>query len=306
MERGALRCLVCALAISAAAAAAPPVCAQGMSKVVEDLVEGRRLAEAGSYDKALAVAERIIAEDYANPAGHHLRGLALYGLGRTDEACSSYSKSLDLSAGTEIMAQAAKSGMSMCRHAQAYDAWTKGEYAKALELIEIAVLDDSRNTAALLFRGRMYEMMGSPDRALEEYRAVLDANPSESQAFYYIAKTHLGKQDFGSALASFEKFLLSDGGDAGQRAEAHYFAGEAKRDAYDFAGAASHFRKALELKPGMEPAAKSLGLVEERIAAIRAAAAAEKRLAALGIGLLLAACAGLAVAAWKIGPPAGA
>lgn len=301
-----IRSVQSALWFSAAAvllwSAAPPCEAQVSKEIIDELVSGRRLADEKSYDKALETARRIIAMDAGNPAGHHLEGLALYGLGRIEEACSAYSKSLDLSMGNEMVANAARSGMALCRHSQAFDEFSKGNYDRALELISIALYDDPRNVSAQLFRGRIIELLGSPDRALAEYRAVLEQNPSEAQAYYYIAKTCLGMQDFAAAVDAFGKYLMSDGGDPAWKAEAHYYSGEAARDGYDFRKAASHFRKALDLSPGMEPAAKSLAAVEERMAAVRAASSAERKLLALALGLAAAACAGLAVAARRIGP----
>ncbi len=263
-------------------------------------MEARKLLDQGDFTGASAIADALLAKEERNPAAHHLKGKALYGLARYTEAYSSYFRSLELSGGNRMVEESAKAGMSECRHAQAFGFYEQGDYKKALEYIALAIEDNRKNAQARLFRGRVLELSGDSDAAVAEFREVVAENQSSPDAHYFLAKALVARNDLASAVDSFERLLIGST-DSIQRSEAHYYLGEAARDASDFRAAKEHFRKALEANPDMKAAAASLAASEERMAGIRRAASAEAVLAVLAVSILAAYSAVLAAVWRKLG-----
>lgn len=134
-------------------------------------------------------------------------------------------------------------------------------YLTLRDLAEVAPESPWRRQAA----GEAFESQGQYDRAIAEYRRVLEANPQRAGIHYRIGRSLLGLSAqpeapataASDAMREFARELELDP----TNANAAYELGELQRKAEDFGKARQSFETALKYAPGFEDAEIGLGRV---------------------------------------------
>src|SRR5258706_6774645 len=107
-------------------------------------------------------------------------------------------------------------------------------------------------------RARFFQFARQPERALEEYRAVLAINPRLAKAWANIAYIHAKQGRFADAEHHFLEALRIAPLDAAMRFNLGYVHNELKQHAK----AIEAFREAVTLKPGLDMAWYGMGLAQ--------------------------------------------
>ncbi|MGI5862573.1 MAG: hypothetical protein ACOX6T_11030 [Myxococcales bacterium] len=236
---------------------------------VPALVHGLVCLDCGDLGAAQESLERAAQsiEGSARAQADGLLGLVLFWRGETRRALEIW-KRLDASGSLE----------SEISPFLALAAATHGE--EQLARLALARLPDAKDPFALLATARVELTLGRSEQALAALEQIAD--PPEllaplATAARGRALRMLGRAD--DALELLEPLAGALGGPVG--AMVHVDLGRLRSDAGEHEGAAEHFRRALELDPGSEEAARGLALARERTAWREVLAAdAEGRVAA--------------------------
>lgn len=174
---------------------------------------------------ALQAAARALALKPQAENGYLLRAYVLADAGRLDEALS------------ECQAEpVVKSRFSICRDAEAYVFWRRGEWDKMLAASSQAV----ERCPAAAFSQAMHSLalagLGRVEEALEAGRKATEVHPLEPRGWHSLANAQLEKGEVAEAIKSLDRGLSADPHDRLSyqlRAQAHRLAGDDKKACVD-------------------------------------------------------------------------
>ncbi|MDH7601460.1 MAG: tetratricopeptide repeat protein [Armatimonadota bacterium] len=130
-----------------------------------------------------------------------------------------------------------------------------------------AIRVTQRNAVAHTHLGLAYERMGNIEKALEQFRAAVDANPRYSPAYTCLGAVLMRQGKLDEALAYFTRAVsLSPG-----VAEAHYNLGLALLKKREYAAAAQAFRQAIKIRSDYADAYNDLALALAHIGNLKEA-----------------------------------
>jgi tetratricopeptide (TPR) repeat protein len=87
------------------------------------------------------------------------------------------------------------------------DAYEKGDYDKAIQVLEEYLKGKPEDVEARYFLGNSYLEKGQLDKAQEEYEKVLDRDSKHPLAIYHLGLVHVRKKEFEEAKKLFERGL---------------------------------------------------------------------------------------------------
>lgn len=82
-----------------------------------------------------------------------------------------------------------------------------GNFKGALQFFSYAIHANPQNVEAYFYRGKTFEKLDDPDKAIKDYRYVLSMNPSHDNAHFRLAVLQYNKNEFLNALKSFDKTI---------------------------------------------------------------------------------------------------
>ncbi|MFM7405930.1 MAG: tetratricopeptide repeat protein [Cuspidothrix sp.] len=155
-----------------------------------------KLAQQGNYTKAIALLSHLIDHHPENAVDYNNRGLIYFQSGDKQKAICDYNKALDLNSKLasaynnrgNYYAACGELTAALADYEQAIDlnphyvrAWINrsitlrdlGEYAEAIEYLEIAMLFGQLKEHILAERGRTYHIWGDWNCAIADYRRAL-------------------------------------------------------------------------------------------------------------------------------------
>jgi serine/threonine-protein kinase len=149
----------------------------------KDIVRERALffVRQGDYVAALADADRLVALDAADPQWHGLRGFVLHALGRDEQALAAFDKTL-LIAGNETWGARYGRGLALLGLGRTQDAL--GDLAAAQAhpnddaLASVSSLFYGTPAMPSVDLARAYQALGQPDKALQALEAALKQDES--------------------------------------------------------------------------------------------------------------------------------
>src|SRR5258706_15722178 len=126
-------------------------------------------------------------------------------------------------------------------------------------------------------RARFFQFARQPERALEEYRAVLAINPRLAKGWASIAYIHAKR----GRLREAERHFLEALRLAPRDAEMQFNLGYVRNELKQHASAIEAFREAVTLKPGLDMAWYGMGLAQAALGEHKAAVEAFEQAARL-------------------------
>ena len=130
-----------------------------------------------------------------------------------------------------------------------------GDLPRAAALISAAIKLSSHSSESFFNRARVYEGLGQPDAALQDYRVAVSLNPSNPQAWLALGHLLVRLQMWSEALHSFEQAVgLDKNNPAG-----HYMAGSVQSRLGHLQAARQSFLRAIHINPRHTDACCSLG-----------------------------------------------
>ncbi|WP_076867089.1 tetratricopeptide repeat protein [Bradyrhizobium mercantei] len=217
-----------------------------MSKdTTEDIVRRATTAfNAGRHGEAVELCERGLAHQPGEPMLSHLLAAVLFAKGEIAPARKHVEASLarrpDNAAARLLAGRLARSG---------------GEFDAALTHLDRAIaLKPQRE--AFVEKARTLELAGRKAQAREAWEAILEAIPEHQEARARLGRLAWENGDLAGAVSLLERAAAS-----AAPASVWFDLGVAKQDLRDHDGAASAYRKALEIKPDFAEAALNLGIV---------------------------------------------
>jgi tetratricopeptide (TPR) repeat protein len=192
-----------------------------------------------------------------DPALCHLLAAVLFAQG--DEAAADASLRTSLAGAPDNV----PARILACRIARA-----KGDFPAALAHLD-RIARTSPGPQLFAEMARTHEQSGNVDAACEAWRAVLRADPRSQMAAARLGHHAWKRGAFEEAETLLEQATAGDGA-----ASAWFDLGLVRQDRRDFHGAATAFRRVLELEPNTPEAAVNLGTVLQEAGDLRAAMAA--------------------------------
>ena len=220
-----------------------------MSQTPEDIVRRATLAfNAGQPDEARKLCEQGLRRAPGDPMLSHLLAAVLFSRGELAPARTHIDTSLAKRPGN---AAALLLAARIARAAKDFDA----ALAHLDRLIALAPQRD-----AFLEKARTLDQAGLKPQAREAWRAILEVLPQHQEAAARLG--HLAYDDGDHKLAAelLERAAKGDS-KADTPAPVWFALGLARQDLRDHTGAATAYRKAIELKPDYAEAALNLGTV---------------------------------------------
>ena len=206
----------------------------------------RRATEAfnsGKPDEAQRLCEQGLARAPGDPVLHHLLAAVLFSRGVIAPAHAHIDVSL-----------AKRPDNAAARLLAARIARSEGNFEVALAHIDSAIAT-SPQREIFVEKARTLDQAGLRAQARESWRAILKVIPGHPEAAARLGR--LAWEDGDPATAAS---LLSQAAVPGAPASVWFDLGVARQDLRDHAGAASAYRKALDLKPDHAEAALNLGI----------------------------------------------
>jgi tetratricopeptide (TPR) repeat protein len=117
---------------------------------------------------------------------------------------------------------------------------------------------------------RFFQLVKRPERALEQYRSALAANPRRAKVWASIAYIHATRNRFGEAERHFIEALRI----APRDAEMHFNLGYVRSELKQHAEAIEAFREAVSLNPALDRAWYGMGLAHAALGDHKSAAEA--------------------------------
>ncbi|MGH7814769.1 MAG: tetratricopeptide repeat protein [Candidatus Binataceae bacterium] len=157
----------------------------------------------------------------------------------------------------------------------------EGRLKDALPQAERAVALEPKSTGPLLLAAGINWALGHHAAAEKEYRAVLDLDPKNQEAFLYLGTLYAERKDFGRAKLTFDRMIALEP----DNFLGYYYAGKVETSAGKYPAAANYYQKALSLVSPTAPQAEmvllDLALLNERQGLPQEAAIYYKRIAKL-------------------------
>lgn len=211
----------------------------------EDIVRRATTAfNGGRHDEAITLCERGLSRQPGEPMLSHLLAAVLFAKGEIAPARRHVETSL-----------ARRPDNAAARLLAARLARSDGEFDAALAHLDRAIaLKPQRD--AFVEKARTLDLAGRKGQAREAWEAILKAIPEHQEA-----NARLGRLAWEDGELATAASLLARATASPAPASVWFDLGVAKQDLRDHDGAASAYRKALEIKPDFAEAALNLGIV---------------------------------------------
>jgi tetratricopeptide (TPR) repeat protein len=219
---------------------------QDMSKsTAEDIVRRATAAfNSGQPDAARQLCERGLAGAPGDPILHHLLAAVLFSQGKIRSARTHVETSLaqrpDNAAALLLAARIARAAK---------------DFGGALTHLD-RVIAMAPQREIFLEKARTLDQAGLRPQAREAWQAILAVVPQNAEAAARLGRLAWEDGDYAAAVTWLERAAARDA-----PASAWFDLGLARQDLHDYLGAATAYRKALELKPDFAEAALNLGVV---------------------------------------------
>jgi tetratricopeptide (TPR) repeat protein len=223
----------------------------------EDIVRRATAAfNLGQPEEARKLCEQALAGQPGDPMLHHLLGAVLFSEGELEPARAHVETSL-----------AKRPENAAARLLAARIARAAGDFDGALSHLDRAIVMAPQREA-FLEKARTLEQAGHRPQARAAWRAILDAVPQNLEAAGRLGRMAWEDGDLASALPLLERAVAHEAPASSmeeRRREASamvwFDLGLVRQDLRDYDGAATAYRRALEIKPGYAEAALNLGTV---------------------------------------------
>jgi tetratricopeptide (TPR) repeat protein len=211
----------------------------------EDIVRRATAAfNAGRREEACQLCEQGLTRAPGDPMLSHLLAAVLHSKGETDGARghieTSLSKRPDNAAARLLAARIAR---------------VAGDFDGALSHLDRAIAVAPQREV-FLEKARTLDQAGDRLAAREAWRAILDVIPHSAEAAARLGRMAWEDGDRAAAASLLERAVAGDA-----PAAVWFDLGLVRQDFRDYAGAATAYRKAIDLKPDYAEAALNLGVV---------------------------------------------
>jgi tetratricopeptide (TPR) repeat protein len=211
----------------------------------EDIVRRATAAfNSGRPDEARRLCEEGLARQPGDPMLHHLVAAVLFSAGEIQ------------SARTHVETSLAKRPANTAAHLLAARiARDAKDFGGALSHLDRAIAIAPQREI-FLEKARILDQAGHRLQAREAWRAILEVVPQNAEAAARLGRLAWEDGDHGLAVTLLERAAASDA-----PASIWFDLGLARQDLRNYDGAATAYRKALEIKPDHAEAALNLGVV---------------------------------------------
>ncbi|MEA2866528.1 MAG: hypothetical protein QOE39_1243 [Bradyrhizobium sp.] len=217
-----------------------------MSKIdAEEIVRRATAAfNAGQPDEARKLCEQGLSRLPGDPMLNHLLAAVLFSKGEIQSARTPIETSL-----------AKRPGNAAAHLLAARIARATGDFDGALSHLDRATAIAPQRDI-FLEKARTLDQAGLKPQAREAWRAILEVIPQHQEAAARLGRLAWKDGDYAAAATLLERAVASDA-----PASVWFDLGLVRQDLRDYSGAATAYRKALEIKPDYAEAALNLGIV---------------------------------------------
>lgn len=215
----------------------------------EDIVRRATAAfNSGQREEARKLCEEGLARQPGEPMLSHLMAAVLFSQGELQSARDHAEKSLAKRPGN---AAAHLLAARIARAAKDFD-------GALTHLDRVVAIAPQRE--AFLEKARTLDQAGLRPQAREAWRAILEVVPQSTEAAARLGRLAWEDGDYAAAVSLLERATAGD-----TPASVWFDLGLARQDLRDHHGAATAYRKAIELKPDHAEAALNLGIVFQEL-----------------------------------------
>ena len=186
-----------------------------------------------NYQEMADNAQLAIDRAPENMQAYYLKGKAMQGLSKDDEAVQLFTKAIELQG--DFAEALLLRGQIYLRQAKLADA-------------EAAIASGKEVESGLLLRGSVKEVENKPEEAEADYRQVLELDPFNQQAYTYIGKLYLKNERYADAVSMMDDAIEM----SPVFAQAYELRAEAKKLMGDVEGATKDAAAAVNLKAASE------------------------------------------------------
>ena len=190
-----------------------------------------------NYQEMADNAQLAIDRAPENMQAYFLKGKAMQGLSKDDEAAQLFTKAIELQG--DFAEALLLRGQIYLRQAKLAD---------ALADAEAAIASGKEVESGLLLRGSVKEVENKPEEAEADYRQVLELDPFNQQAYTYIGKLYLKNERYADAVSMMDDAIEM----SPVFAQAYELRAEAKKLMGDVEGATKDAAAAVNLKAASE------------------------------------------------------
>ena len=190
-----------------------------------------------NYQEMADNAQLAIDRAPENMQAYFLKGKAMQGLSKDDEAVQLFTKAIELQG--DFADALLLRGQIYLRQAKLADAMADAE---------AAIASGKEVESGLLLRGLVKEVENKPEEAEADYRQVLELDPFNQQAYTYIGKLYLKNERYADAVSMMDDAIEM----SPVFAQAYELRAEAKKLMGDVEGATKDAAAAANLKAASE------------------------------------------------------
>ena len=190
-----------------------------------------------NYQEMADNAQLAIDRAPENMQAYYLKGKAMQGLSKDDEAVQLFTKAIELQG--DFAEALLLRGQIYLRQAKLADAMADAE---------AAIASGKEVESGLLLRGSVKEVENKPEEAEADYRQVLELDPFNQQAYTYIGKLYLKNERYADAVCMMDDAIEM----SPVFAQAYELRAEAKKLMGDVEGATKDAAAAANLKAASE------------------------------------------------------
>ena len=190
-----------------------------------------------NYQEMADNAQLAIDRAPENMQAYYLKGKAMQGLSKDDEAVQLFTKAIELQG--DFAEALLLRGQIYLRQAKLADAMADAE---------AAIASGKEVESGLLLRGSVKEVENKPEEAEADYRQVLELDPFNQQAYTYIGKLYLKNERYADAVSMMDDAIEM----SPVFAQAYELRAEAKKLMGDVEGATKDAAAAVNLKAASE------------------------------------------------------
>lgn len=190
-----------------------------------------------NYQEMADNAQLAIDRAPENMQAYFLKGKAMQGLSKDDEAVQLFTKAIELQG--DFADALLLRGQIYLRQAKLADAMADAE---------AAIASGKEVESGLLLRGSVKEVENKPEEAEADYRQVLELDPFNQQAYTYIGKLYLKNERYADAVSMMDDAIEM----SPVFAQAYELRAEAKKLMGDVEGATKDAAAAVNLKAASE------------------------------------------------------
>jgi tetratricopeptide (TPR) repeat protein len=232
-----------------------------MSKIDAEEVVRRATAafNAGQPDEARRLCEQGLSRQPGDPMLNHLLAAVLFSKGEIQSARAHIETSLAKRPGNAaahlLAARMARASGDFDDALSHLDRATAIAPQRDIFLEKARTLDQASLHQASLQQGS-HRQAGLRSQARQAWRAILEVIPQHQEAAARLGRLAWEDGDYAAAAALLERAVASDA-----PASVWFDLGLVRQDLRDYSGAATAYRKALDVKPDYAEAALNLGIV---------------------------------------------